>query len=325
MNFFKELSKKCKLILLISLFSNVMGESSAFAQGQGGGDGGADLRWIRYYTYLILDKIDKFPVYIEPLKKMAESWLDDKDDKQTFANNQSAFANLNLTYSTDVNKNDILKTKLDKTNESVTSFLKAGSLTGILPKNANDLSYTILYRYVVKTQPTTNLPKLIEDATKNYINNLAGVSYPTQQPNASWPTSKDASAPQNQYTNMYNVISAVKSFDTFVINDLYKTKNKEGKDASDYSKLLADNASSSDWFETVRTESLGMVIRHLLMYTSQTYVLTSRMLELQKQQLTMQAAANSLLIMQTQQVVGAPLAAQATQAGTGPTGKPRLP
>lgn len=311
MNLVKELLKKWKWILLISVLGPIVFISITFAQDQGGGGGGgSDLRWIRYYTYLILDKIDKFPVYIESVKKMAESWNNNQDEKGTISSNQETFANLNASYNLN------FETRKTFTKDATNFFLTMGGGAS-LPKIADQLSYTIFFKQSLLKPDTPIKDDDLPGYIQAYLKNLSASTWPMVPADPSW--TSDFTTFQGQYIGLYNVLASVKSFDAYLLSDLLKQKDKNNKFADDYSKQLIDQASSSDWFENVRTESLGMVIRHLLMYTSQTYVQSSRMLKLQQQQIAAIAATNTVLITISQGLVGQALLAQAKVPSTSST------
>jgi hypothetical protein len=91
----------------------------------------------------------------------------------------------------------------------------------------------------------------------------------------------------------------VQSFNTYVLSALYVDRIKNYS-LSTTQKNLMDIASSEQWFEEVASEEIGVVLRKILLFNSQTYVLLIKLLELQKQQAASQAITNTLLIMGNQ-------------------------
>jgi hypothetical protein len=255
------------------------------------------LQYIANTTYSILEKMNTVPAYIESLTEMALSWLDTTDNGNTIANNQYAFANLMAAYNTTQG------TQWDFSQNLTNQFLLAGSSSQSnpqLPGNANDLNYSIMIG--------NRLIKGDGDFTqnvKNFIANASGTNYIVGQPNPSW---KDSLSKQ-RYISFYNTVSAIQSYNAYLISGLYNQQAKT--QASNY---LIAQASSSDWFKQVATESLGMVLRHLLMYTSESYVTLNRSVELQQQQLAAQAMTNTLLTLLGMNMVGSSLADKAIES-----------
>ena len=245
----------------------------------------------------MLDAVNKIPAYIFEITKMATSWNQTKEtNNNVMSDNQYAFAQLNSTYGSG------LDAQLDATQQLTRDFIQAGSLreNAPLPPNANDLSYPILLGKQIAPAESKNT----DQNAKNYLKNLAGMSMVLLQPDPIWVDGRAKS----QYQSFYNTMISIQSYNAFIINGLNKQKESDTLD-----KTLMDQASNSDWFVHVSSEPLGMVLRQILMYNSQTYVQLTRMYKLQQQQLTTQAMTNTLLLIQLQQTVGEMISMKAKQ------------
>lgn len=126
----------------------------------------------------------------------------------------------------------------------------------------------------------------------DYLKTAAGFSIKHETPSASWGGSQPA---KDRYTGLFNTLYAVKSYDAYVLSGLWaELTNKNSLTASQ--KALVTQASSSDWLQQVAAEKIGIVLRQILMFVSQSYVLQTQSLQIQKQQLAATAMTNTLLI-----------------------------
>lgn len=92
---------------------------------------------------------------------------------------------------------------------------------------------------------------------------------------------------------------AVESFNAFILSSQLVDAQKGAPLSEAQVKLIAQ-ASGSDWAKQVATEELGKVLRQILLFQSQTYVLLSDLIQTQKQLLTAQVMNNALLIITNQ-------------------------
>lgn len=238
-------------------------------------------------TKSILIQVQQIPVYIKSITEMADSWLNTKDN-DIIANDQYSFALLNKNYADSIPQQSGVAKNLVQQFFLSGSNNKSGATT--LPYNANELSYSSLLGQPL-TPPsasgTTSPQQQIDALAQSYIKNASGLNLPLKQANPLW---RDSDA-KKQYQQMYNAVSSVASYDAFILSGLYKQQ-----DQNTIRTNLLDQASSSDWFKAVASESLGLVLRQMLMYTSQVYVQLDRLVKVQQQQLTAQAMTNTLLI-----------------------------
>lgn len=130
----------------------------------------------------------------------------------------------------------------------------------------------------------------------NYIKNVAGMNITHEVPNENW---KGDTAYKIKYQNYYATISAIQSYDSYILSEMYV--DSTGKNPlSKQQEALMQQASNSDWFANVASENIGTVLRQILMYNSQTYVLLTQLLQTQKELLSTQAMTNTLLVLGNQ-------------------------
>jgi hypothetical protein len=249
----------------------------------------------------MLKIMNQTPAYIESITEMAQSWIETDDPANTIGNSQYTFASLgDLRTTGDQNQ-------ITATTSLTEQFLKAGSFNAskpVLPGNANDLTYTILFGLPIVKQNTQN-PNYDQNI-QNYIKNATGSTLTLDQPNPNWVDSTS----KTQYINLYNTLAAVQSYDQYLITGLANLK-----DSQSLTTQLTTQATNPDWFKQISTEALGLVLRHILMYTSQSFVQITQLIDLQQKQLAVQAMTNSLLVVLVQGNVGSSLQRAASQAG----------
>lgn len=247
------------------------------------------LAQIKQNTDRVLASIDNYPAYLGSyfgaLTRMAMSWLD-TEDSGTISNNQYSFAQLTAAYRSNESAQASLSQAM--TRDYLAASKSAANLKKS-PYNENDLSYMSVLGQLAK-QPSNpyDTKNAAETSARNFISNASGTGFVFPQADSRWP---DSIAKQ-RYQNFFYTLAAIQSYDSYIISSLYNPTEKD-KLASD----LVDRASSSDWFEQVKNESLGAVLRHILMYDSQIYVQLNRLVKLQQQQMATIGMTNTLLIM----------------------------
>lgn len=294
MKVFKKAVKASLLTLTTSAVA-LLATPSAYAQDPAGD---ALLAQILSTTQSILKTLNQTPAYVEAITEMAMSWLSkNKDDaakiNAVITNNQGPFANSNNNYISNSTN------QFGWTATYTKAYLLSTSInpkSPALPSNANDLNYPILYGITLPNTKTSNP----DQNAQNFIINASGINNPLYQPSPTWTQYPNATA---RYINYYNTIASINSFDAYAISHLYNQKENTG-----YANTLTAQASSSDWFTLVATESLGGVLRHILMYASQSYVELTRIEALQRQQLAATAMSNAVLIALSNNMVGQSLA-----------------
>lgn len=262
------------------------------------------LTQIKSDTDSILSIVNQLPAYLESLTEMAKSWNETHDNANVIGINQSSFGTLNTNFNTayDTQKS---------TSKVLTNQYLSGNLSGTPgspPSNANELSSSVLWGDFLVTPPA-NDPRSIDNYVQSYLANANGTNVIIPPPNASWGKANPAGT---QYRNLYNMLAAIQSYDAYLIGRLAKQN-----DINAASKTLLTQASGSTWFSSIQTESLGLVLRHILMYDSQIYVDLERLIKLQQEQLAATAMTNALLSVNDGQTIGQLLVQQASSQPAG--------
>jgi hypothetical protein len=163
---------------------------------------------------------------------------------------------------------------------------------GSPPNNANDLSYqTLLGTLLNNPDPRGGQnPPSLSTLQQNYIRNISGISLVHIQPDATW---NGKTVDKTNYQNFYNLSVAAQTLNAYVLSQLY-TDQQAGVSSSQ--STLMTLATGKDWFVQVASESVGVVLRQILMFDSQIYVLLSQQLQTQKMLLAAQASTNTMLM-----------------------------
>jgi hypothetical protein len=246
------------------------------------------LQKIMEYTYGTLQTVNKLPFYLNELMTLAISWLA-ADDTTTTADMQASFTRLGNALVTDLTVQNTLQTQLN-------SDLFGGTLpTSTQLPTANDIVYSTLLNQPLFPKDPRNKPGAPPQADPlyNYIKNAAGLSVLHSMPLNSW---QGNIAAQTKYRNYYHTIMAIESFDSYALSHLYA----EAKNNQPFTQLqasLISQASDTKWLAQAATEELGKVLRQILIFQSQTYVILTELLSTQKQLLAAQTMNNTLLIL----------------------------
>ena len=244
---------------------------SIFTQSPAHADKSTDLlQQIANNTYQLLIDFDAF----------AQAWLkgDDSDETATLQTDLSS-------YMDEVWK--ITDTQLT-IQPQLLDYYFGGQNTA--PAYVNDLTYTTLLGqpYINETDN-----EKMKTSALNYTQYAAALNIQHAIPSSSWSGSKQNIA---NYENFYKTISAVQTFNAYVLSQFY-ANYANGLKLTDLQNNLKTQASSSDWFTRVAGEDIGYVLRQNLMYTSQLYLLLMQMLETQNQLLASSAMSNSLIVL----------------------------
>lgn len=253
-------------------------------------------------TYGMLQSINDIPTYLDKLTELAISWLD-KDKTQFTADIQSNFAAFGDLLVKDSDKQNSLdmQQKLTADLFSLDDTQKAQLLADLNKsnpkilssiKNINELSYGT----VLGVKP---LAKVTAGSDPyNYIVNASGISLLHLPIDASWVPKKGKIGEYytNRYARYFNTVKSVESFNGYVLSNLY-ADYLNGYKFTTLQTTLIGQASKSDWFSKVAgEENLGVLMRQLLLFQSQTYVLLAQMVQTQKQMLSAQVMTNAILI-----------------------------
>lgn len=162
---------------------------------------------------------------------------------------------------------------------------------------ANDILYSgFLGEFYYDPDPRNQNSKApAQDVLYNYIRNASGISMPHVIPGITWRGTKEA---QDKYQGYFNLIQAVSSYNGYILSNQYADRNQ----FNDLQKTLIDEANSKDWYDELSTEvNMSVLLRRILMFQSQMFVLLTQLIQTQKQLVTAQAMTNSLLIASQQQ------------------------
>lgn len=233
----------------------------------------------------ILKKVNNLPEMLGTLTKSAISWMT-PDDTDTTASLQQTFTNLANFFLTENSSQLSLQPRLLSD-----LFNNAGPTD--LPY-ANDLTYTTLLGAPYFTKDPRNKEKQkAVDPSFNYLKNASGFGINHTLPGVGGFSGTPAD--QLRYINLYITTTAVESFNAYILSSLYADQ-QSGGGYSEVQRALITQSSSADWFSHVSSEKLGVVFRQILMYQSQTFMLLTQMIKLQKQQLEAQVMNNTMLM-----------------------------
>jgi len=246
-------------------------------------------------TQQILAAVNELPAYLNNITLMAISWLA-QDDSSAMANNQADYANWVNQYS--LNQ----QTQLQLQTQLLNDFLKINSGNVNKLPFVNDLTYpTLLGQPLVSPDPRNASGNTPVDSVYNYLQNVAGLNLSLPMPSPSWTGNQIALA---NYSNLYKTLTAIQTYNAYVLSELYadykNTSSQTDPAKKDLSLYLMQQASNSEWFAQVAGEKLGVVLRQILVYNSQTYVLLNQLVKTQQQLATSQAMTNTLLILLNQ-------------------------
>jgi hypothetical protein len=246
---------------------------------------------IMVYTNQILAKVNNLPAALEGLSRYALSWLS-IDDSQSTKTMQAEFGSLTQAYlqNTQAQNSQQLRITADLLGVPVTRLAaapdSANSILSILP-NVNDLAYSTL----LNLPPVNKAPNLA-NSPYNYIKHASGMSIKHTLPGQNWQGSDQA---QSNYTNYYNTTIAVTSFNAYILSKLAAQASDQNSFTKTQNQLI-QAASNSSWFAQIASEELGKVLRQMLMFESQNFVLMSQILQTEKDLLAAQVMNNSLAI-----------------------------
>lgn len=231
----------------------------------------------------ILANVNKLPIYLTQLTLMALSWLA-PDNSETTAKLQNSFASL-------------LKAKLQTAQAQLNNqydFL-SHALQHASNSKTKDLPGDIIYPAALLHAPYFSKDQT-ENTARNYTEYAAGLNLLHSKPEAGWNEPNNRQHPARlMYARYYNTTSAVQTYNGYILSELYENakNNNSSKQTQDD---LIKRVSNSNWFAEIASENLGVVLRQILLFNSQTYVLLAQLLETQKKLLVSQTMNNALLI-----------------------------
>ncbi len=236
---------------------------------------------------ILFANINKLPLYLNQLTKMAISWLA-PDNSKTTAELQNNLTRLANTQSVNA------QIQLLSQKKFLDEFLDNPASQDTFP-NVNDLCFeTLLNKPYFNPDTRLKLDPSIDPAY-NYTVNASGLNLKHFRPSPSWNPNDRRHPSIAMYIRYYNTASAVQTYNGYVLSELY-AESKDNNLAKQTQNQLIQQANDSNWFTQIASENLGIVLRQILLYNSQTYVLLAQLLETQKKLLVSQTMNNALLI-----------------------------
>lgn len=259
------------------------------------------LKQIAENTYNTLQKVNDLPTYLQSLNAFITAWMSQDTSPPTVAM-QSSFTNLGNLFISEETQIAPLLPEMNSyllNNDGNNVFnVNNGTAT---PTNlattstlwyGNDLVYSSLLGvpYFAKDprQQTGGASKI--DFAKNYVRNASGLNIYHILPGSNWQGKKESQA---RYQAYFNTVTAAESFGAYILSRQYIEKDQF---TTLQAQLIKQASDPKDWFAQVSSESIGYVLRQILLYQSQLFVLMSQMLQAQNQLVTAQVMTNSILI-----------------------------
>src|SRR3990167_1504811 len=245
----------------------------------------AILTAIQQNTAKILSAVNNIPLYITQMIQFALNMQMADDSKSTQAM-QASFATTGNAIIQNLGTQLTLAPKLN-------ADLLQGATQTNLPF-ANDLTYSSLAGAPFFNPDPRDRPGAppVSNFQYNYIKNASAVGITHAAPQAAW---RGGTIDYKRYANYYNTVMAAESFGGYALSQqLADAQNNNGLSQAQAS--LVAQASGSAWIATIASEEIGKVLRQILMFDSQLYVLMTQVLQTQKQLLTAQVINNSLVI-----------------------------
>jgi hypothetical protein len=244
---------------------------------------------IQNYTNSMLTVINQLPAYFSSLPTLVTTMLaadnasSDPVPWTTYWTNQQTWLTTLGSNALNNEANAIaLQTSL------LTTFFGSSNISAGTPQNMNDLSFsTLLGNPLLSPDPRSGA-----NAALNYLTNASGLNLTYPVPSAGWRGSSEA---QKAYTQFYNTVTAVQTYNAYALSHLYEDSQTLVNDTA-LRKQLITQTTNANWFSSVIANDLGWVFRQILLYCSQTYVLMDQLVQTQKQMAATLAMTNTLLI-----------------------------
>ncbi len=239
----------------------------------------ADQKLTADNTTAILQKVNDLPTYLSAIGQYVIAWMepDSSDATATAQVNFTALGNLLIQNTATQNT---LQAQLN-------ADLLAGTTKTTVPY-ANDLVYSSMLGAPFYYNPDPRGANVVPQY--NYIKNASGLTIDNLVPNPSWQGSREA---QLKYAHYYNTMMAVKSYGGYILSHQYA----DGKQFSDLQTLLIKQASDpTTWFANIASENIGWVLRQILMYQSQSFVLLTQLVQTQRQMVAAQVMTNAAVV-----------------------------
>lgn len=168
-------------------------------------------------------------------------------------------------------------------------------VSGMVPRPNFDLTYTTLLGNVQTDAPEKQASAL------NYIKYASSLNISHAQPyDPKNLVQGQNETPAQMYLDLYKTTAAIQTYNAYLLSKSY-VEYKNGAKLTKAQYDLQNKASDEAWLLSVATEtSLGIILRQILLFTSQLYLLSLESLDIQNKQLAATAMTNSLLILGNQ-------------------------
>ncbi len=258
------------------------------------------LKQIAFNTLGILNNVNTLPATLQAIGNLVNAWIS-PDTSEATTTMQGTFTQLGNLMTTNKTTQASLQANLnnDLLNNDGNNVLNANNgapntANGMANQNtlwhANDLVYsTLLGTPYYPKDPRAAKNKSI-NPPYNYIKNASGLNIYHPLP---WTMTGGSKQAKLRYHNYFNTVMSVESFGAYVLSHQYA----DGSQFDTLQTTLIKQATDpKNWFAKVASENIGFVLRQVLLYESQTFVLLTQMLQVQKQAVAAQAMTNALLI-----------------------------
>lgn len=215
------------------------------------------------------------------------------DKSKTTKDIQGAFVNATNFVIDDAKKQDTLQPAI--TADFLTPTIGGVKVQPPQVDYVNDFTYQTMLGKPFMPESKDRI-KAGQNPMYNYFKNVAGLNITHAAPNDSWaglPADKDS------YRNFYTTVSAIQTYNAYLLSNLYLDATNENR-LSKIQTTLLQKASNSDWFAQIASDHMGVILRQILMYNSQIFVIMTQLLKTQNQLLSAQAMTNTLLVMGNQ-------------------------
>ncbi|OGT38562.1 MAG: hypothetical protein A3F11_04720 [Gammaproteobacteria bacterium RIFCSPHIGHO2_12_FULL_37_14] len=277
---------KKPFIFIFAIFVVISVASSSQAQSSGSTDA------LLQQIYQVLQKID---ANVFTLSKNFATYMTNWTQPDTSV---EPIKNLSA-YTTAIGNNLLVQRGLDKDGKGVeiqTQLLNE-LFSGVTSKeipSVNNLTYTTLLK-LPYSLPGTQQPANTDPAF-GFVKNAAGLSI-IHYPPWTYKFQNKNVTDQSIYAANYNTLMAIETFDAYVLSGYYVDYlNKTPPDQLE----LFKQANNKTWTDQLNSQPIGYVLRQMLLYESQSFVLMSQLLQTSKQMVAAQAMTNTLLILNNQ-------------------------
>lgn len=226
-------------------------------------------------------RVEKLPTALDGLNTYIAAWTnpDTTDTSISLQGNLNQLGSLMNKLNTPSSQLPALDASLLGNQGNNVFSLNSGakpSLSAITASSfpyANDLLYsTLLGQPIISKDVRAGV-----DSSLNYVQNASGANIYHVMPSGGW---NGPASSQQRYQALYNTLMAATSYNNYLLSNLYSDKTQF---STLQQTLIQESSDQANWFAKVSSENIGVVLRQILMYQSQVFVLLTQMIQLQKQ------------------------------------------